>query len=127
MSNSDNVVRGGLTTKHVDVDELLRVVDCTPVAAAVQTAAGDDHRFVCPVPDFSLRRLVVDDRVVAEPEGPEIVVVTEGEVQMTRPGDAAGAGPCTLRAGTSAWVPAAGGAFTIDGAGVVYRCGVGPA
>jgi mannose-6-phosphate isomerase len=32
MAASDNVVRGGLTTKHVDVDELLRIVDREPLA-----------------------------------------------------------------------------------------------
>ncbi|BDH56299.1 hypothetical protein MTP03_12380 [Tsukamurella sp. PLM1] len=30
MANSDNVLRGGLTPKHVDVPELLRVLDFTP-------------------------------------------------------------------------------------------------
>ncbi len=30
MSASDNVLRGGLTPKHVDVDELVRVLDFTP-------------------------------------------------------------------------------------------------
>jgi mannose-6-phosphate isomerase len=32
MGASDNVVRGGLTTKHVDIDDLLAVVDPTPVS-----------------------------------------------------------------------------------------------
>lgn len=35
MANSDNVVRGGLTVKHVDVDELLEVLDFEPVADPV--------------------------------------------------------------------------------------------
>ena len=34
MANSDNVLRGGLTSKHVDVAELLRVLDFTPRSAA---------------------------------------------------------------------------------------------
>ena len=32
MSNSDNVVRGGMTVKHVDVEELLAVLDFDPLA-----------------------------------------------------------------------------------------------
>ena len=40
MANSDNVVRGGLTTKHIDVEELLTVVDCTPIDAPVQCPTG---------------------------------------------------------------------------------------
>ncbi len=35
MGNSDNVVRGGLTVKHVDVDELLDVLDFEPLASPV--------------------------------------------------------------------------------------------
>lgn len=32
MANSDNVLRGGLTNKHVDVTELLRILDFLPIA-----------------------------------------------------------------------------------------------
>lgn len=35
MSNSDNVVRGGMTVKHVDVEELLAVLDFEPLADPV--------------------------------------------------------------------------------------------
>ena len=40
MANSDNVLRGGLTSKHVDVAELLRVLDFTPHAAGPAWSAG---------------------------------------------------------------------------------------
>ena len=36
MANSDNVLRGGLTPKHVDVPELLRVLDFTAAPPPVQ-------------------------------------------------------------------------------------------
>ena len=38
MANSDNVLRGGLTSKHVDVPELVSVVDFEPLADPVLTA-----------------------------------------------------------------------------------------
>jgi mannose-6-phosphate isomerase len=42
MANSDNVLRGGLTPKHVDVPELLRVLDFTAAADGTQLfLAGD--------------------------------------------------------------------------------------
>ncbi|TDM29415.1 mannose-6-phosphate isomerase, class I, partial [Macrococcoides canis] len=40
MGPSDNVVRAGLTPKPIDVDELLRIVDTTPLVQPV--VAGDD-------------------------------------------------------------------------------------
>jgi mannose-6-phosphate isomerase len=43
MGPSDNVVRAGLTVKPVDVDELMRIVDATPLADPV--IAGDDGRY----------------------------------------------------------------------------------
>jgi mannose-6-phosphate isomerase len=45
MGASDNVVRGGLTEKHVDVDELLRILDPTPLAQPVMANARS-HRAV---------------------------------------------------------------------------------
>ena len=43
MGASDNVVRAGLTVKPVDVDELMRIVDTTPLADPV--IDGDDGRY----------------------------------------------------------------------------------
>ena len=40
MANSDNVLRGGLTSKHVDVAELLRVLDFTPHTPPVLHGVG---------------------------------------------------------------------------------------
>src|SRR5690349_8462231 len=43
MANSDNVLRGGLTPKHVDVPELLRVLDFAPVSnATLHPATSED-------------------------------------------------------------------------------------
>jgi mannose-6-phosphate isomerase len=41
MGSSDNVVRGGFTRKHVDVTELLRVLDASPIESPVVRAEGD--------------------------------------------------------------------------------------
>lgn len=58
MSSSDNVIRAGFTTKHIDVSELLRVVDTTPLATP--TAQRDPHKdgfyFASPSPSFSVGR-----------------------------------------------------------------------
>jgi mannose-6-phosphate isomerase len=57
MSASDNVLRGGLTSKHVDVPELLRVASWEPLAAPVWPATPEAPGVVAfypPVDDFAL-------------------------------------------------------------------------
>ena len=48
MGASDNVVRGGLTVKHVDVDELLRILDPTPLAQPIMANARRTGRYSLP-------------------------------------------------------------------------------
>ncbi len=57
MGASDNVVRGGLTEKHVDVDELLHIVDTTPLVEPVMTAAAHLGRYPLPEAGCTLVRL----------------------------------------------------------------------
>lgn len=64
MAASDNVLRGGLTPKHVDVPELMRVLDTRPIAEpriAPHVVAPGVVRFEPDVVDFTL--------TVIEPEG----------------------------------------------------------
>ncbi|MFN3218572.1 MAG: mannose-6-phosphate isomerase, class I [Acidimicrobiales bacterium] len=136
MANSDNVVRGGLTTKHIDVEELLRVVDCTPIDAPVQRPAAAVHTYDAPVPEFALTRLAgggaesggstVGDSGPAGADsgpdavtlaGPAIVVVTDGSVQL-RSGEGAGA-DVALAVGEVAWSPA-GPPLSIAGPGEAF-------
>lgn len=122
MANSDNVIRGGLTVKHVDVDELLRVVDTTSGPAPVQTAGVGVHYFDTPVPEFGLSRIVGPTTVEADPVGPEIVLVTDGEVSMRR-----GEEVVAVLHGSAAFVAADDGAYRIevpDGA-TAWRATVG--
>jgi mannose-6-phosphate isomerase len=54
MGASDNVVRGGLTVKHVDIDDLLAVVDATPLDEPV---LADTGRYELPEIAIALVRL----------------------------------------------------------------------
>ncbi len=83
MSNSDNVLRGGLTPKHVDVPELMKhtlfqAIVPTPMAPEVLPA---EKRYHCPVPDFSLSLLELQGEQEYDyiSNGPEILLVLEGE------------------------------------------------
>ncbi len=115
MAASDNVLRGGLTPKHVDVDELMRIVDTTPGPAprvAPRPVDGADL-FDAGVPDFALRRTAIvagESRRVAL-TGPTILLVTAGSI--------------TVSAGTASITVAPGGAAFATGEDAVEITGSG--
>ncbi|MEM7339370.1 MAG: mannose-6-phosphate isomerase, class I [Actinomycetota bacterium] len=82
MANSDNVIRGGLTPKHVDVAELAVVLDGRSTPAPVQKPTEADHVYDSPVPEFTLERLSGEGERTRTPAGPEIVLVTAGSVTL---------------------------------------------
>jgi mannose-6-phosphate isomerase len=93
MAASDNVLRGGLTGKRVDVPELLSVLDfspftVTPLAAESSVPGLETYR--PDVPDFALDVVHLDDAVpstrVALP-GAATAVCTEGSVELRGAGD----------------------------------------
>lgn len=64
MANSDNVLRGGLTVKHIDVDELLRHVVCAATRPQILRPAmvpGRLQSYPVPVSDFKLESILLDD------------------------------------------------------------------
>ena len=62
MANSDNVLRGGLTPKHIDIEELIQHVQFEPTIPNL--LKGDalgtfEMQFPCPVPDFGLTKMAI--------------------------------------------------------------------
>ncbi|MGN6606238.1 MAG: mannose-6-phosphate isomerase, class I [Jatrophihabitans sp.] len=83
MATSDNVLRAGLTPKHVDVDELLAITDFTPLAEPRWPVTDPPDTFAVPVDDFAVRAVRPDGaRTRVEPHGPAVVVCTHGAVQV---------------------------------------------
>ncbi len=88
MANSDNVLRGGLTPKHIDVTELLRVVDFTPGFGGLLTPTEEAPgiwRYQVPAPEFELWRLEIDGAqglIVPAGGTGRILLVTEGSVTL---------------------------------------------
>ena len=87
MSNSDNVLRAGLTNKHIDVPELIRLTKFEPTIPQIktgQTTEAGEKLFVAPVQDFSLAAIILEAgtpfRHVSH--SPEIVIVTSGTAQL---------------------------------------------
>ena len=89
MANSDNVLRGGLTPKHVDVPELLRVLDFTAPPPPVRPGTPDEDwvRYDTPAEEFLLRRWEVTERAkCAVPgAGARILLCTSGSATVTSP------------------------------------------
>ena len=121
MNGSDNVLRGGLTSKHVDVEELVRVVRFAPEAPhrvrPVEEPAGR-FRYLPPAAEFQLQRLEPAEggELPVEQRGATIVLVTAGEVELE-----AGGARLELARGDSAFVPAGEGGLRVRarGAGAV--------
>jgi len=101
MANSDNVLRGGLTPKHIDVPELMKVLDFSPLKPRILKPEPVPC-FTYPVPcdEFSLTVMRGTDTPAALPlDGPSICIVTEGAASID--GD-------ILQKGVSIFVPPPG-------------------
>lgn len=121
MAASDNVLRAGLTTKHVDLPELMSIVDFTPARAFVIDPESTpvrglvERRYPCAAAEFELSVVEVDGEAPATARltgGPRTVVCLAGIV----------------RVGTSrAWTGLAGGesVFVGDAEGPVELAGSG--
>ncbi len=122
MGNSDNVLRGGLTPKHVDVDELLRIVDFRDDAPPrVQARALSDHEDVWDTPARAFRLSRIRPGLRARPWGPEILLCTEGSANVTDD-----EGTLVLRKGSSAFVPGSTARYSVDGSGMIFRAAIAP-
>jgi len=80
MANSDNVLRGGLTPKHVDVDELASVVDFAPGFPGVVEPTQDSSgrwRYDTPAPEFALWRLGGDSTELPQADLGRIVLAID--------------------------------------------------
>ncbi|GAT82840.1 mannose-6-phosphate isomerase [Streptomyces sp. F-3] len=120
MANSDNVLRCGLTPKHVDVPELLRIVRFEAADPGIlRPEAGPDGEEVydTPVDEFRLSRYVLSEGTAGRDltlDTPQILLCTAGSVRT---------GEHTLTPGQSVFVPA-GEKTDVSGAGILFRATV---
>lgn len=136
MANSDNVLRCGLTPKHVDVPELLRIVkfeSSPPGVLRPEADANGEEVYATPIDEFRLSRHVLSADAAPRPlpaGAPQILLCTAGTVTLhaTAPADAApaDADPASqlrLKQGESAYIPAAE-RIELTGEGTIYRATV---
>lgn len=87
MANSDNVLRGGLTSKHIDVQELLKHVKCEATYPEILagTTSGNERVYKTPVPDFELSSFTIKKNATVsfKPGTAEILLLVEGEVKVS--------------------------------------------
>lgn len=117
MAASDNVLRGGLTPKHIDVPELLSVLDTTPGDVPVQRPdlTAPVAEYPVPVADFGLRRVRIDGAVSVEITGPAIVLATAGDVRV-----AAAQSAVVVPVGTAVYVSQDEESLLFSGAGEAF-------
>jgi mannose-6-phosphate isomerase len=123
LANSDNVVRAGVTAKHVDVYELLRLVDPTVDVPLLSPASLSPAvtQFDAGVSEFRLYRLELGPEPTALPgEGPRLVLSIDGEAVVDD-----GANALIVGRGGAAFVPASDGPVSLTGYGVLFAAGPG--
>jgi mannose-6-phosphate isomerase len=126
MASSDNVLRGGLTVKHIDVPELLRILSFAagPIVALLpERRRAGEQVYDTPADEFCLARIDVGPTASFISEvarGPEILLCTEGQVSVSE-GDTL----WPLAKGASIFVPVSGPRYRLEGKGTVFRATVG--
>lgn len=116
MANSDNVLRGGLTPKHVDVDELLSVLTFSENTPHI-LRPDSTGVYATPAPDFCLSRIAVHGRPVElSLRGAQIVLATQGAPLVSTREQS-----ISLARGEALFIAADEGVVTVSGEGEVFR------
>ena len=113
LANSDNVVRAGLTGKHVDVPELLKLTDPAVAVPVIEPRPLGDGVSVydSPAPEFRLYRAELGPGEVTLPgDGARLVLCVEGAGTLR-----ASSGTLKVARGESCFLSAADGAVTASG------------
>ena len=128
MANSDNVLRGGLTSKHVDVDELLRVLDFQsyPLEVLTPRAMGNQEQcYPSPAEEFELSMIRIQDSRSYDSghrlPSPEILLCVDGKADIQWEGSSKG---MELARGESMLVPAALTRYRMQGQAILYKAAV---
>jgi mannose-6-phosphate isomerase len=127
MANSDNVLRGGLTPKHVDVQELLRILKFRGADinfVKPQESIANEFVYPCPAREFVLSVIKLRPNTLYQSpahRGAEILICIRGAVTVT---DLGRQSETRLPRGASALIPAAVTRYTVSGQGTCYKAAV---
>ena len=124
MANSDNVLRGGLTAKHVDIPELFKAIIFTGSPARIlRPETTDKIEFIYPTParEFRLSRIDLNGSNRFKPKlriGAEIILAVDGIAEVVQGGADQG---LSIKKGESIFLPFVAGDYTIQGKATLYR------
>jgi mannose-6-phosphate isomerase len=127
MANSDNVIRGGLTAKHIDVPELLKIVDFKTDPTKILTPVPHENceeYYPSPAEEFMLSVISINREepfISLKDRSVEILMCIEGEAVIKDSGDNE---PLVLTRGTSVIVPALALNYGIEGTAKIYKASV---
>ncbi len=128
MANSDNVLRGGLTPKHVDVEELLHVVRFIHIDKKKTIAAKDVFgRYVYHTPslEFILRRIECGIYRITNRERIELMIQLEGVSTISyQDSDSGEQHIFRMVKGDTCMIPAAVSSYSIDCSGQAFFAGI---
>jgi len=133
MANSDNVLRGGCTSKHIDVAELLKTTNFLHEQPEILKAEGNPPRwyhsgareFRLSVCDLDADRVDTRAPLEIESAGPLILLQLSGESTIEESAGRTPAGsPFRLARGRSAFVTGDAGPLRLSGTGRIYIAGV---
>ncbi|AKE40702.1 putative mannose-phosphate isomerase [Corynebacterium kutscheri] len=109
MANSDNVLRGGLTSKYVDVPELVKVLRFETLADPLAKRNG--HEYEVPIDEFVLSCFDVDGELTLDSDKPSIILCTSGQILI---------GEYECGPSQAVWVSADHGDVVLSGTGTVF-------
>lgn len=128
LASSDNVLRGGLTPKHIDLPELLAVTDFQAVRPNPQLPQAQEdggEAYQAPAPQFRLVRYrpKPNSKITVSTPGPGAILCLEGEITVRR-----GKEEQALIPGHALFVPYNGGPVELTGHGLAFHAlpGTGP-
>ena len=128
MANSDNVLRGGLTPKHVDVPELLSVLDFEPYRVEIlqpRDSSPAENIYASSVEEFVLSVFQTSKgdpfHCSDRPPGPQILFCLQGEAEVQWPQST---NRMTVRKGQAVFIPHAVREYFLRGEAKFYKAAV---
>lgn len=127
MANSDNVLRGGLTTKRIDVPELLNILNYTTHEEGFlrpERRGSSERLYDSPAEEFVLSVISVGEGAVFKSprkRSVEMMICTAGNAHIT---DLGNGDVLSLTKGTAIIIPAAAGQYRIQGNATIYKAAV---
>jgi mannose-6-phosphate isomerase len=127
MGNSDNVLRCGLTTKHVDASQLTQILQFEPSAPDILNPVpvnAYESRYLIPCKEFALSILTVKENDHGTPiraASPEILLCIEGSLNISNSREEI---QIQVDSGMAVYISPIAETYWIQGQGVAYRATV---